>query len=167
MKELFIVRHGKSDWNHPEIKDIDRPLKVRGIVDAGRMGAFIKSNYENLPCLSITSPANRALHTAVLFLRTMQLPLSRLQVREEMYLASFNDMKEWIRDFPGDCDCAMLVGHNPGVTDLANSFINNRIQNIPTSGFVHLKFETSRWSEVSFKLMSDFSFHFPKEFYAS
>lgn len=165
MKELFIVRHGKSDWNHPEIKDIDRPLKVRGITDAEMMGEYIKTNYKNLPGICITTPACRAFHTALIFLRSMHLPESILQVKKEMYLASFNLLKEWVRDLPETAQTAMFVGHNPGMTDLANSFINNRIQNIPTSGFVHLVFETDRWKDVSYKIMADFSFHFPKEFY--
>ncbi|NOY37214.1 MAG: hypothetical protein GXO83_06525 [Chlorobi bacterium] len=165
MKELFIVRHGKSDWNHPEIKDIDRPLKVRGVVDAERMGAYIKSNY-TLPGICYTSPACRATHTALIFMRCMNIETSRLQILNSIYLASFNDLKELVKMFPEKVDSAMLVGHNPGITDLANSYIHNRIQNIPTSGFVHLVFESGTWKGTSYKVLSDFTFHFPKEFYA-
>ena len=34
MKTLYIVRHAKSSWEYDGIKDIDRPLKKRGINDA-------------------------------------------------------------------------------------------------------------------------------------
>ncbi|MFT4982028.1 MAG: phosphohistidine phosphatase, partial [Bacteroidia bacterium] len=34
MKTLIIIRHGKSSWKHPELKDYHRPLKQRGVNNA-------------------------------------------------------------------------------------------------------------------------------------
>lgn len=70
MKTLYIVRHAKSSWEYSGIEDIDRPLKKRGIKDAHLMSKFLTKKIEK-PDAFITSSANRALHTAVIFLRKL------------------------------------------------------------------------------------------------
>ena len=44
MKRLYLVRHAKSSWNHPELDDIDRPLNKRGKRDAPFMGQRLKKH---------------------------------------------------------------------------------------------------------------------------
>jgi len=67
MKTLYIVRHAKSSWDYEGIEDIDRPLKKRGIHDAHLVSKFLAAKI-NKPDVFISSSANRALHTAVIFL---------------------------------------------------------------------------------------------------
>ena len=62
MKTLYIVRHAKSSWEYESIKDIDRPLKKRGINDAHLMSNLLVKKI-NRPDLLLSSSANRALHT--------------------------------------------------------------------------------------------------------
>jgi len=65
MKTIIFVRHGKSSWDY-EANDKDRPLKERGINDAHAVSSEIKNL--DIPLDFIyASPANRALHTAVIF----------------------------------------------------------------------------------------------------
>ena len=66
MKTLTIVRHGKSDWSNYDLADYDRPLKARGFNDAYQMALRFKET-GNLPQVFITSPANRALYTSIIF----------------------------------------------------------------------------------------------------
>lgn len=53
MKQLFLIRHAKSDWTNPKLKDIERFLNERGYSNANMMAE--KFNYK--PDLIITSPA--------------------------------------------------------------------------------------------------------------
>jgi phosphohistidine phosphatase len=162
MKELFLIRHAKSDWEKMDIKDIDRPLKGRGVRDALVMGKFLGEHYSR-PDLILTSPACRAFHTAVLFCRAMDASCEVIRVRQNLYLASYNEMLATIREAPGDKDVLALVTHNPGVTDMANFFLEESIHNIPTSGFVYMAFDCDSWEEVKSDTMVKHAFHYPKE----
>ena len=64
MKTLYIVRHAKSSWEYEGIKDIDRPLKKRGIDDAYLISTVLQKKVET-PSVFVSSCANRALHTSI------------------------------------------------------------------------------------------------------
>ncbi len=64
MKTIYLIRHAKSDWDNPLLQDIERPLNERGYADANVMGTRLKT-----PGLIISSPAVRALSTALIFAR--------------------------------------------------------------------------------------------------
>ncbi|WP_233890439.1 SixA phosphatase family protein, partial [Tenacibaculum piscium] len=66
MKTLYIVRHAKSSWLYQGIKDIDRPLKERGIKDSHLFSKFLSQEIVK-PDVFVSSSANRALHTAIIF----------------------------------------------------------------------------------------------------
>ena len=72
-KVLYIVRHAKSSWDYDNMADVDRPLKVKGIKTAYEIARNIKLK-NNLPDLIISSPANRALHTAMILARVFDTP---------------------------------------------------------------------------------------------
>ena len=88
MKKLYIVRHAKSSWTYQGIKDMDRPLKKRGINDAYLMSKALKGKIEK-PDVFIASSANRALHTGVIFCNTFKFPLANLKINSSLY--SFSD----------------------------------------------------------------------------
>ena len=66
MKEVIFVRHAKSDWDHPGLKDIERPLAPRGMKDAPVMASKLKSLVNDVDHI-ISSPATRTIQTAVYF----------------------------------------------------------------------------------------------------
>ena len=63
MKTLFLIRHAKSSWNHPDLKDIDRPLNERGLANAPSMAQRAATQWKT-PGLVLSSPARRAKDTA-------------------------------------------------------------------------------------------------------
>ena len=81
MKTIYIVRHAKSSWEYQEIKDMDRPLKKRGINDAYLVSSILKEKILK-PDAFITSSAIRALSTAVVFCNNFGFPLSRLKINK-------------------------------------------------------------------------------------
>ncbi len=163
MKEIFLIRHAKSDWGSMDVKDIDRPLKGRGVRDALMMGSYMIRHFGKKPSLIYTSPACRAFHTAVLYCRGMEIACESVRVREQLYLASYNELLAFIRRSPSSVDSLALIAHNPGITDLANFFLEEAIHNIPTSGFVYMSFDVDTWEEVKSGSMKDHAFHYPKE----
>ncbi|MBC7000068.1 histidine phosphatase family protein [Cytophaga sp. FL35] len=147
MKNLILVRHGKSSWDYA-VNDKDRPLQERGINDAFLVAAKLDAIKINIDAV-FSSPANRALHTCMIFLRSLQFPFSGFQVVEELYDFSGESDLQFVKGLSDNLKTVMIFGHNHAFTDLANSLGNSYIENVPTSGLVHISFDTSQWKSIS------------------
>lgn len=147
MKTVYLVRHAKSSWQYDDIDDYDRPLKGRGIRDAHMISQWLDEEMQR-PQLLMSSPATRALHTAMIFARTLNFPFKDIDVEDGLYMASSEALLDLLREIPEDVDCVMLFGHNPTITNFVNRCVDQRIDNIPTSGVVCLHFAEEKWKEV-------------------
>ncbi len=148
MKTVYLVRHAKSSWQYDDIDDHDRPLKGRGIRDAHLIAQWLEKETDR-PQILISSPATRALHTAMIFARTLNFPFKDIDVEEELYLASNSTLIEILHSIPDQYDSAMLFGHNPTITNFVNQCVDRRIDNVPTSGVVCLHFDEQSWKDVN------------------
>jgi phosphohistidine phosphatase len=158
-KHLFIVRHGSSPGSHNGIYDIDRTLNDQGIIDSLVMSMRL-SNKENLPDKILSSPAIRALHSAAIFARTFKYLVNDITINDEIYLADKNIMLNIIKETDNKVQSLMIFGHNPTFTDLANHFLKDKINNMPPSGIIGLKFELESWSNIDrMKVVSSFFDH--------
>lgn len=146
MKELIIVRHGKSSWEY-EVSDKDRPLRQRGIRDAHRVARVYKDSMPSIDAV-FSSPANRALHTCIIFLRELDIPFDKLQVTDALYDFSGESVMHFVNSFPSDYQRVMIFGHNFAFTNVANQWGDKRIDNVPTSGLVHLRSEATEWHQM-------------------
>ena len=72
-------------------------------------------------------------------------------------------MLDIIKDIPREIDSLMLFGHNPTFTDLANYFVGNEIENIPTTGIVDILFEINSWSDVEKIKVKEWFLDYPKK----
>jgi phosphohistidine phosphatase len=159
-KTLLIVRHGKSTWDYQSVSDIDRPLKDRGIGDAYAAAASIlRKSY--MPDAMISSPAVRALHTAIIFSRVMGFPPQEIIINQDLYLAGYDQILSVVKSTDDSRRAIMIFGHNPGFTDLVNYLSDLRIDNLPTSGTVALRFSIDKWKDISRKLLKDSYFESP------
>ena len=147
-KNLFLVRHAKSDWSIPGQKDFDRELNVRGNNDAPRMGRKLH-DLGLKPDLIISSPANRAKHTAELIAEQLKYDTDSIILDEEVYEASVRSLLAVINNLPNNCNEVIIVGHNPTFTYIAEYLTKKNLDNIPTCGVVHILFEIDSWNEVS------------------
>jgi phosphohistidine phosphatase len=161
-KTLFIGRHAKSSWDFPGRSDIDRPLAERGLINAYDMAQRMKKRGDK-PQLIISSPANRALHTAIIFARELRIPFSELSVNEGLYMAGEDSILQIIAGTDDKVHSVMIFGHNPDFTYFANYFIHEQIYNIPTCGVVRLTFNVSRWENIHKGKLVDHFFDFPRK----
>lgn len=160
MKTLYLVRHAKSSWDYENISDIDRPLKIKGIRDSYEIARRLK--LRNLfPDIIISSPANRAIHTALIFIRVLEVGYDRLKIFEDVYDGDIDDLKYIINNISDDINSVMLVGHNPVISELASSIIkeldtNNLasnkilpedIEDMPTCSMITITSEIEKWKE--------------------
>ena len=162
MKELFIVRHGKSSWNIDGLSDMDRPLKERGIHDGYTMAKRIMQKSKK-PDLIISSPAIRALHSATIFARVLEYPYGNILITEELYFSGVQQVLELLKSIQDNVNTLMIFGHNPTFTDLANVFTGNKIDNLPTTGVVHVQTESNTWSEFNKSTILNQDFDYPKK----
>jgi phosphohistidine phosphatase len=164
MKELIIVRHAKSDWGNEYLKDIDRSLSERGYNDAYFLSQWFTKN-KQFPDHIICSPATRALSTALIFLRAMDLPLSAISLEDDIYESPADKILAVIQKQDRKVERLMVVGHNPGFTDLCNHLTEDMFfENIPTCGIVSFLFDTKKWSDVELKKGKLSFYQFPKDF---
>lgn len=160
-KTLVIIRHGKSTWEYEGISDYDRPLKEVGIFNTIAIAQKLRGLGVH-PDLIISSPANRALHTAMIVARELHFPLNQVAIAPTLYSEIDNDVLHFIKSMDNQYSCAFIFGHNPVFTDIPNMFLRKTIDNLPTSGAVVLEFETSNWNDISKKTVKSESLIFPK-----
>ena len=147
MKRLTLVRHAKSSWEESGLADFERPLGKRGKKDAPVMGERLAARGDP-PDLVVSSPAKRARKTAKLIARELDLPDEGLTWKEEIYLAETDMLLKVVRGLDDRFGHVMLVGHNPGLTELGNLLGDCGIENIPTCGVLCLDFDAESWKTV-------------------
>ncbi|MBZ9669283.1 SixA phosphatase family protein [Mesorhizobium sp. ES1-3] len=117
MKQLLLLRHAKSSWDDPDLDDFDRPLDERGLTAARLIGHELAARGW-LADLALVSPAMRARDTWRLV--AAELPVHpRVAFAEALYDASAADILSEIRKADPSSGCLVVLGHNPGLEDLA------------------------------------------------
>ena len=162
MKYLWLIRHAKSSWEAPYLKDYDRPLNKRGKRDAPFMGKELKKNAFS-PELVISSPSKRTTLTAEKIFNELDFGFEKIQWEPKLYGAGTWECINIINSLEQDINTVCIIGHNPTLTDLSNYLTDNYIDNIPTCGIVKISFEVINWAMVSKSLGSLVSFDYPKK----
>jgi phosphohistidine phosphatase len=160
-KRLLICRHAKSSWRDDSLNDFDRPLSKRGERDAPEMGRRLVERGIG-PDLIMTSPAARALSTALHYAR-LGYPLDQLQCNPSQYAATVPGLIKLVQETGAEVNTLFLVGHNPESTALANVLGGLMIDNIPTSGIVALEFSLVSWRELAAGTGTLLFFDFPRQ----
>lgn len=149
MKRLFLLRHAKSSWDDPLISDFDRPLNKRGKKEAVTIGAFMKSSGIN-PELIISSSAKRARKTAKRISNVIEYPKNKIIKEDSIYEAPVRNLLELITNLDDKYSQVMLIGHNPGFSNLASTLTGAKItEDIPTCGLFAIDFDVNSWKDIS------------------
>ncbi|MGY0407737.1 MAG: SixA phosphatase family protein, partial [Polaribacter sp.] len=144
MKTLYIVRHAKSSWDYSGIEDIDRPLKKRGIKDAHLMSKFLSKEIER-PDVFISSSANRALHTAVVFCENFEYPLANLQLKRQLYSFSDGYLVKTVNALDDGFNSAIIFSHDHGINTFVNEFGDRPLAHVTTCGVIGIQFKEKHW----------------------
>ncbi len=147
MKTLYIVRHAKSSREYNGIEDIDRPLKERGIKDAYLIASVVQKKIDT-PSVFISSCANRALHTAMIFSYTFKYPLTNLKISKSLYSFSDGYLIKTVKALDNGFDSAIIFSHDHGISDFVNKFGDKHIDHVPTSGLIAISFKTDHWKDI-------------------
>ncbi|HEY1748885.1 MAG TPA: histidine phosphatase family protein [Xanthobacteraceae bacterium] len=153
MGRLLLLRHSKTERAEPGERDRDRKLTARGRADAPAIGAYMV-RHGLVPDVALTSPAARAEETFEDV--ASEFKKSPRQVRDErIYNASVETLVRVIRE-ARQAKTLLLVGHNPGLHDLAlwliasgDTEMRERLnEKLPTSGLVVIDFAFDDWSRL-------------------
>jgi len=152
-RDLLLVRHAKSAWDDLSLADHDRPLAVRGEKALRGLREYL-GRVEHPPDVVLCSSARRTVDTLHGF-RAALPKQARIDVTDELYLASADTLLTRLHGLDSRVRCAMLVGHNPGIEDLALFLVGPgdtglRAQltaKLPTGAVVALSFE-GRWTQL-------------------
>ena len=162
MKTLYLLRHAKSSWDNPELKDFERPLSERGLRDVPIMGERFKGRGDKLQCI-ISSPAVRAKTTAKMFAKAIDFAVDEIASNPELYFAGTGMFLKAASLLDESCTHAMLVGHNPAITEFANLMADCDIDNIPTCGLVSLSLAIDQWADIQAGDATLAYFDYPKK----
>ncbi|HUZ33845.1 MAG TPA: histidine phosphatase family protein [Xanthobacteraceae bacterium] len=154
MRRLLLLRHAKTERLEPEMRDRDRKLTARGRSDAPLIGAYM-ARHRLIPDLALVSPAARADETWRL-VATAFRKVPRAVPDARIYNASADALAEIIGETQ-DAPTLLIVGHNPGLRDLAMQLIGSgeveareRInEKLPTCGLVVIEFAFDDWSRLA------------------
>ncbi len=160
-RRLFIIRHGKSSWENQGLDDIDRPLAERGIRNASEMAKRLLDRGA-VPELILSSPASRALNTALIMLRTWDLEPGRLQIHDPLYMAYRKEIEVLVSEVPPEIRQLAIYGHNPSFTMYANQFLEEALDNLPTAGVVIVTLESEGWKGIGRKQVKESYVDYPK-----
>ncbi len=160
MKKIIIVRHAKSDWE-TGLTDFIRPLNKRGEEDAPKMSAKLKE-IGLVPDYVLCSLAKRTSETASLLLQGV-FDLDKVDYRQAIYDATFFELMNLINNEVDEkVETLLIIGHNPGVTELVEYLSASNIGWLPTCGMVCLTASVEDWAMVGKDTFSKDWYYYPK-----
>lgn len=153
-RRLLLLRHAKAvapARSDDEADDHARDLAERGRREASALGRAMQREGVQ-PALGLVSGALRTRHTWNL-LAPFFAPEPQLVVSDRLYLAEAAALLEMLRETSDDVGVLMLVGHNPGLHELAlhlageSSEAAGLAQGLPTCTLVSFAVEGG-WSDL-------------------
>ena len=161
MKTLFLIRHAKSSWDDTALPDRDRPLDDRGERDVAMMGKrLVERNVK--ADLIMSSPAKRALATAVVIAKMLAYKRKDIVVNHRLYAGQMDDLLDVIQELDHKLKRVMLVGHNPELTELAH-YLSSEITHMPTCAIAEFTFYAKSWSAIGKAKPDQVTLDYPKK----
>jgi phosphohistidine phosphatase len=152
VRTVVLLRHGKSSWSDSTLADIDRPLAPRGERASRKLAKYIRRKRIR-PALVLCSPALRARET----LEAVEASLGKrcvVEVVPQLYAASEQELLERLQALPEAVSSVMLIGHNPGLHDLAlvlasrGADLPQLEEKFPTGALATLVVHSESWTTV-------------------
>jgi len=172
MRRLMLLRHAKTENDAPSGQDQDRRLDDRGRLDAAAIGSWI-GRHPPFPDIVLVSTAVRAHQTWEIAREAMKelAPQPQVEFLDELYGADPAHLLQIVRMASvADPGRLMLVGHNPGMHELALALAGSGDaaakkaleDNLPTTGLAIFDFAIEDWNEVAFRRGTLVRFTSPK-----
>jgi phosphohistidine phosphatase len=150
MKKLIFIRHGKAEDLTPEISDFERSLTIKGKM-ISKMVAHKLKEKDDSPGLIITSPAFRALETAIIFAEEYEIEPEKIIIDSNLYYTMNSAyLSELLSRTSDDIGSITFFGHNPSFTEIPDRLCSEGCGFMPKSGVIGITFNIKTWGEVRF-----------------
>jgi phosphohistidine phosphatase len=147
-RKLILIRHSKAEDQLPGISDFERSLTAKGKNNSKLMAKLLLSRGED-PGRVVSSPAFRALETALIFCREYGISPDEIKLNPRLYLSlEEEEFLSFIRALNDDDHTVTLFGHNPMLTEMAAWFASDEPDALSKTGIYCLSFDAASWSEV-------------------
>lgn len=157
MKTLYLLRHAKvSQHHHNNMQDIDRPLVIEGIENMQKVSNHLKESGIEIRHI-VTSPATRTMQTADIVAKTFNLNTDSILIYQELYKPDIPAFEDCIFSLSDNWDHVVIVSHNPGISDFANS-LHLLNEEMATSAVLSLSFDTDKWIDM-YAVLPVFNFY--------
>ena len=155
MKRLSLLRHAKSSWDDPHLDDFNRPLVERGWKAARRIGRELKRRNMAFD-LCVASTAARARETLDGLIERYGDPDFEIRFEPRLYAATTATLLDVVRHLPDKAGAVLLVGHNPGLQQLALELthadpegLRARIETkFPTAALARIHLRQHHWENI-------------------
>jgi phosphohistidine phosphatase len=163
MRRLLLLRHAKAVPAEHALDDIARPLAERGERDARRIGERLRA-HQLSPSLILASPATRTLQTARLVAGSLDYPRDAIALERRLYLAEPPSIVEVIAEQAPAIESLLVVGHNPGLTQVVHDLLPSfDVEDLPTGAVVALEYAAADdWADVQHAVSRLTYYDFPK-----
>ena len=111
------------------------------------MASFLSKKIER-PDVFVSSSANRALHTAIIFCEKLQFPLSNLQIKTQLYSFSDGYLVKTVNALDDGFNSAIVFSHDHGINSFVNKYGNRPISHVTTCGVIGIQFEEKHWKDI-------------------
>jgi len=146
VKTLTLLRHAKSGWDDPALRDYDRALNAKGHRAARMVGEHLRGQERTFDHVA-ASPALRVVETLEGVERGYGRTLGAVWDRR-IYLASAVTLLDVVHEVPAATERLLLVGHNPGLEDLALWLVPEGDD--PLRATLEAKYPTATVAELTF-----------------
>jgi phosphohistidine phosphatase len=145
MKTLLLMRHAKSSWKEPKMKDRERPVNKRGRKTTPRMGELLKEA-ELVPQVIYSSSAVRARQTVEMLISACGFT-GDIKYFDSFYMAEPEVYLKRLRKLPDDIERVMVIGHNPGLEALMQ-ILSGKVEALPTASIAYLSLPITNWKDL-------------------
>ena len=160
MKNLYLIRHAKSDWSDESKSDFERGLNKRGKKAIFTMANALKEK-KVMPDIILSSSATRAKLTAKGLANEINYN-GKIKYIDALYMAEPLDVISMVKEIKDKHDNVFIVGHNPETTELTDLMLDDYIDNVPTLGIVALKIDIIHWKKLKAEKIKLNFFIYPK-----
>lgn len=161
MKQIFLLRHAKSDWSNLGQQDFERPLSKRGINNAAKISEYVRKNNYSVDKVYCSS-SERTKQTFDLCSDGFNFPINQADYLDELYFGGISEVSRLIKSLKESISSVLLVGHNPTMHYLVEELTEQRLIKFPTCSLAEITTE-NLWKDVPLKKCTLKSFIKPKE----
>ena len=149
-KTLLLVRHAKAEDQSRMFKDFDRELTSRGIMDAARLGHYLKSTSTAVESVKASSAA-RTYQTAKVIAEQLKVDVDDIEAIDKLYSGGAQAYLAVLNATPDSVSTLLMCGHNPDISYFAEYLTGADIGSMQKCGMAVVEFADQSWAEVSAK----------------